>query len=162
IVELIICFVGFLVMLRYFGVNATATLAGLGVGGIAVALATQKTLENLIGGISILSDDAVRVGDLVKVGDTLGNVEDISLRSTRIRTLDRTLVNVPNGELASMNILTLSARDKFMLNPIFGLRYGTRPVEMQGALDGIRELLSQSPRVEPGSVRVRFLRFGPS
>lgn len=81
-------FVGFLIGLRYFHVNVTAVLAGLGVGGIAIALAAQKTLENVIGGISIIVDNVVHVGDFLKVGDTMGDVEDIGLRSTRIRTLD--------------------------------------------------------------------------
>ena len=162
IVDLVIVFVGLIAVLRYFGINATAALAGLGVGGIAIALATQKTLENFIGGISILSDDAVRVGDLLKVGDTLGTVEDISLRSTRIRTLDRTVVNVPNGQLSEMSITTLSSRDKFALNPIFGLRYGARAPEIQQTLFGIHERLAGHPQIEPGSIRVRFLRIGAS
>ena len=93
---LLVIFAGVLVTLHYFGVGATAALAGLGVGGIAVAFAAQKTLENVIGGVSLIFDKALRVGDSLKVGDTQGTVEDIGLRSTRIRTLERTLVSVPN------------------------------------------------------------------
>ncbi|HZR58904.1 MAG TPA: mechanosensitive ion channel family protein [Terriglobales bacterium] len=162
VAEIAIIFVGFLIILRFLGVNATAALAGLGVGGIAVALAAQNTLENLVGGISLLSDDAVRVGDFLEAGGTQGTVENISLRSTRIRTLDRTLVNVPNGELASVSIATLSARDKYAVNPILGLRYGTTSSQMRNILDGIRTLLAQNPLVEADTIRVRFLRFGPS
>jgi len=78
--------------LHRFGIDPTAALAGLGVGGIAVALAAQKTLENLIAGISLIADHAVQVGDTLKLGDTVGTVEEVGLRSTRIRTLDRTVV----------------------------------------------------------------------
>jgi MscS family membrane protein len=160
--DVVIVFAGLLVSLRYFGVNPTAALAGLGVGGVAVALATQKTLENLIGGISILSDNAVQVGDTLTAGDITGVVEDISLRSTRIRTLARTQVSVPNGQLANMSIETIRSRDKFLLNPVLGLRFGTTSLQMQRVLDGIRSFLSQNPDVEANSVRVRFLRLGPS
>lgn len=160
--DVVIVLGGVLFSLTHFGINPTAALAGVGVGGIAVALATQKTLENLIGGISILSDDVVRVGDTLRAGDILGTVEDISLRSTRIRTLDRTLVSVPNGQLASMSIETLRSRDKFRLNPVLALRFGTTSVQMQKVLDGIRSVLSQNPDVEATSVQVRFLRLGSS
>ena len=87
----------------------TAALAGLGVGGIAVALAAQKTLENVIGGVSIIADRAVQVGDFVKVGATMGTVEDIGLRSTRIRTMDRSLVSIPNGQISNERLEDLSS-----------------------------------------------------
>jgi MscS family membrane protein len=99
-----------LVALAYFGVDPTAALAGLGIGGIAVALAAQKTLENVIGGLSLIFDRAVRVGDFLKLGDALGTVDSIGLRSTRIRTLDRTILSVPNGQIANASLETLSAR----------------------------------------------------
>ena len=120
-----VIFVGMLVTLRYFGVNPTGALAGLGIGGIAVALAAQKTLENIVGGVSIILDQSVRVGDTLKVGDVLGTVREIGLRSTQIRTLDRTTVSVPNGQIANMTLENLSSRDKFWLHPILGLHYNT-------------------------------------
>jgi len=162
VVDLLIVFAGVLVTLYYFGVNPTGALAGLGVGGIAVALAAQKTLENVLGGVSIIVDQAVRVGDSLKVGDTQGTVVDIGLRSTRIRTLDRTVVSVPNGQIANMTLENFSSRDKFWFHPILALRYGTTSPQMHTVLDHIRSLLEESRHVEPDSVRVRFLRFGPS
>ena len=162
VVDLLIIFAGVLVTLHYFRVNATAALAGLGVGGIAVALAAQKTLENVIGGVSLIFDRAVRVGDVLKVGDTQGTVADIGLRSTRIRTLDRSLVSVPNGQIANMSLEDLSSRDKFWFHPILALRYGTTSPQMCTVLEGIRSLLGESRHLQPDSVRVRFLRFGPS
>jgi len=160
--DLLVIFTGALVTLHYFGVNPTAALAGLGVGGIAVALAAQKTLENVIGGVSLIFDHAVRVGETVKVGDFLGTVDDIGLRSTRIRTLDRTMVSVPNGQIATMTLENLSLRDKFWLHPILALRYGTTSAQLCTLLEEIHALLAESRHLDPASVRVRFLRFGPS
>src|SRR6185436_11530133 len=95
---------GVIVALHFFGLDPTAALAGLGIGGIAVALAAQKTLENVIGGFSLVFDKAVKVGDFLKFGDTMGTVDRVGLRSTRIRTLDRTILSVPNGQIATVNI----------------------------------------------------------
>jgi MscS family membrane protein len=162
VVHLLVIFAGALVTLHYFGVNATAALAGLGVGGIAVALAAQKTLENVIGGVSLICDRAVRVGDVIKAGDTVGTVDDIGLRSTKIRTPDRTVVTVPNGHIANMTLESLSSRDKFWFHPILALRYGTTSPQMCAVLEGLRSLLRESRNLETASARVRFLRFSPS
>jgi MscS family membrane protein len=151
-----------LLMLYYFGVNPTAALAGLGVGGIAVALAAQKTLENVIGGVSLMVDKALQVGDTLKVGDTCGTVEEIGLRSTRIRTFDRTLVTVPNGQIANVTLETLSARDKFWFHPLIGLRYGTSAEQLSAVIGRVHQLLSTDSRLDQESVRARFSGFGSS
>ena len=156
----IVVLVGGLVALRFFGIDATAALAGLGIGGIAVALAAQKTLENVIGGLSLVFDKVVRVGDFLKVGETVGTVDHIGLRSTRIRTLDRTLVSVPNGQIASVSIETLSARDKFWFHHFVALRYETTSVQMRSVIEGFQNLLVGYPGVDFDSIRVRFLRLG--
>lgn len=160
--DLLIIFAGVLAALSHFGVNLTAALAGLGVGGIAVALAAQKTLENVIGGISLIFDKVVRVGDTLKMGDTVGTVEEITLRSTRIRTNDRTVISVPNGQIASLSVETLSARDRFWFHPLISLQYGTTVAQIQAVATGIRELLDANSTVDPKSVRVRFLGFATS
>jgi MscS family membrane protein len=162
VIELFAILTGLLVGLYHFGLNPAAVLAGLGVGGIAIALAAQKTLENVLGGISIIFDWVVRVGDLLKVGDTLGMIEDVGLRSTRIRTLDRSLVSVPNGQLANLTLENLSARDKFWFHPSVRLRYDTTAGQMQSIVEGLSNLLAQHPRIEPNSAYVRFRRFGTS
>src|SRR5262249_39613313 len=113
ILDVLVIFAGVLAALRRFGVNPTPVLAGLGVGGIAIALAAQKTLENVIAGASLIFDQALRVGDALKIGEIQGTVDHIGLRSTRIRTLDRTIVTVPNGQVANMSLEILSARDRF-------------------------------------------------
>ncbi len=156
----IVLFVGLLFMLYHFGINVTAALAGLGVGGIAVALAAQKTLENVIGGVSLIADHAVRVGDLLNVDNVQGTVEEVGLRSTRIRTQDRTLVILPNGQIANMRLETVSVRDKFWFHPVIRLRSETTPCQLRLVLADIRELLRLNPNIDPGSVRVRFIRLG--
>lgn len=161
-IDLLVIFIGLLVSLWHFGINVNTALAGLGVGGIAVALAAQKTLENVIGGISITFDQAVRVGDWLNVGTANGDVEYVGLRSTRIRTLDRTVISVPNGQLANVQLETLSARDKFWFHPNLGLRYETTAAQLCSVTTRTADMLSQRSFVDRGSVRVRFLRFGPS
>lgn len=155
-------FIGLLFTLHHFGINLTATLAGLGVGGIAVALAAQKTLENVIAGVSLIIDHAVRVGDSLNFGDVQGTVVEVGLRSTRIRTVDRTIVSFPNGQIANMRLETLSARDMFLFHPVIGLRYKTSPEELRSVMAEIHSLLSTHAATDTGSVRVRFVRFGAS
>src|SRR3954468_1054451 len=149
-----------LATLRHFGIDPTPALAGLGVGGIAVALAAQKTLENVIAGASLIFDQAVRVGDSLKVGEIVGTVDEIGLRSTRIRTLDRTVVIVPNSQIASAAVETLSARDKFWFHPVVGLRYETTQPQLQDVMQGIRRMLDQHSSIARESARVRLIRLG--
>jgi MscS family membrane protein len=160
VIDIAILFAGFLFTLRYFGVDPTAALAGLGVGGIAVALAAQKTLENVIGGISLIADQALRVGDVLKLGDVCGAIEEVGLRSTRIRTMDRTIVTVPNGQIATVSLETLSARDKFWFHHVACLSYETNAEQMRAVLEGIRNLLTSHANVEADSARVRFIHLG--
>ncbi len=159
-VDVLIFFAGVVVSLYYWGVNPTAALAGLGVGGIAVALAAQKTLENVIGGVSLILDRALHVGDFIKVGDTVGTVYDIGLRSTRIRTLERTVVSLPNGQVATMTLEIFSARDKFWFHPLISLRHETNSEQMRSVVTGVRTLLAAHPSVDRESIHVRFLRVG--
>lgn len=158
-IDLILVFAGFLVVLRHFGISPTAALAGLGVGGIAIALAAQKTLENVVGGISLILDEAVRVGDVLKVGEITGTVDDIGLRSIRIRTLDRTMLVIPNGQLANMNLEIISCRDKFWFHPIIAVRYETTPAQISLMTESVRNLLITSPYIDRDTVRVRFLQM---
>ncbi len=159
-VDMLAIFVGVLATLRHFGVDPTPALAGLGVGGIAVALAAQKTLENVIAGASLIFDQAVTTGDFMKMGEISGTVDHIGLRSTRIRTLDRTIVSVPNSQIASTCLETLSARDKFWFHHVVGLRYETTPDQLRAVINGLRGVLASQPLTDGDSIRVRFLRLG--
>lgn len=161
-VDFLIFVAGGLTMLRYFGIDATAALAGLGIGGIAVALAAQKTLENVVGGLSIIFDRAVRVGDFLKIGTTSGTVEYVGLRSTRIRTMDRTVLSVPNGQMATVNIETFTDRDKFWFHHFVGVSYSTTATQLRAITGEMRELLLKHSRADDSSIRVRVVRLGES
>ncbi|HYW39331.1 MAG TPA: mechanosensitive ion channel family protein [Terriglobales bacterium] len=140
----------------------TTVLAGLGIGGIAIAFAAQKTLENLFGGISVLADEVIRVGDYCRFGDRTGTVEDISLRSTRVRTDARTELSIPNGTLATMSIENFARRDKILFNPVLAIRYETTADQLRYLLAEIRRMLYGHPKVESASASLRFANFDNS
>jgi MscS family membrane protein len=141
------------------GVNVKTTLAGLGIGGLAIALAAQKSLENLIGGISLLMDKAIRVGDFCKIGDQMGIVEDIGLRSLKMRNLDQALTVVPNGSLAQMQFQNLARRTKMLILETFSLRIETSAEQLRSVLDRVQSMLDQHPAIEPKSCRLRVASF---
>jgi MscS family membrane protein len=151
---------GLIVILDTLGFNVSAGLAALGIGGIAVALGAQKTIENLIGSVTLIADHPIREGDFCKFGDQLGQVEEIGMRSTRIRTLDRTIVTVPNGEFSSLKIENFAMRDKFWFHPKLGLRYETTPDQIRYLLIELRAMLLSHPKVDPDPARVRFTGLG--
>ena len=157
----VIVFAG-LMGLSMLGVDITAAVAGLGIGSIGIAFAAQKTLENLLGGISILGDQVIRVGETCRIGEEIGTVEDISLRSTRIRTLAGTTLSVPNGQLANMNVENISRRKKSLLQARIGLRSETSSEQMRSLLEEMRALLLRHPKVDPDVAQVHFIEFGES
>ena len=155
--------VGIVVVFYHFaGINLTAVMAGLGVGGIAVAFAAQKTIENFLGGVFLVWDKPIRLGDFCKAGEHQGTVEDIGLRSTRIRTLNRTVVFIPNGQLSSINVENFTLRDRFLFRHTLNLRYETTADQLRYLLVQLRELLYRHPRVDSASAYVRFIGFGQS
>jgi MscS family membrane protein len=160
VIKGVVAVLALLVLLQNLGINVTALLAGLGVGGIAVALAAQGALENLFGGLTLMTDRPVRVGDFCRFGDRIGTVEDIGLRSTRIRTLDRTVVTVPNKQFASIQLENFALRDRIWYHPRLGLRYETTPDQLRYVLVEIRRMLYAHPKVNPDPARIRFLGFG--
>jgi MscS family membrane protein len=147
-------------VLSNWGYNTTTIVAGLGVGGIAIALAAQKTIENFFGGVAVVSDRPVAVGDFCKFGDRMGTVEDIGLRSTRIRTLDRTLVTVPNGQFSSMTLENFDQRDKMLFHFTLNLRRDTKPDQVRALLAAITKTLAEHPKLETGPIPVRFVGVG--
>ena len=153
---------GIILSLDTFGVDVTAGLAALGIGGIAIALGAQKTVENFIGSLTIIADQPMRVGDFCKFGTTVGTVEDIGIRSTRIRTNERTVVTVPNSTMSSASIENYSQRDRFWFHPTISLRYETTPDQIRFLLVRLREMLYAHPKVSPDPARIRFIGFGAS
>jgi MscS family membrane protein len=145
--------------LRILGLDISTALAGVGIGGIALGLGAQKTFENLFGGISILFDKVVLIGDTCKINNQLGVVEDIGLRSTRLRTNDRTLLSIPNGTMATSTIENLRTRDKFLCQQIVRLRYDLSPDHVRYVLEELRNVLRDDPKVEESTARIRFNKF---
>ena len=158
--KVIIVIAALLAAIDSFGFNVWGFVASLGVAGVAVALAAQKSLENFFGGVFLIVDEPVRIGDFCRFGSQLGIVEEIGLRSTRVRTLDRTIVTIPNSEFSSLQIENFARRDRIRFHTVLGLRYETTPDQMRHVLAGIRRLLLAHPRVEVDPARVRFVGFG--
>jgi MscS family membrane protein len=148
-----------LLVFHAMGFDTSTALAGVGIGGIAIALGAQKSMENLIGGIAVLSDEVIRVGDVCRFGSSTGVVEDISLRSTRIRTGERTELSIPNGTLATMTVENLTRRDKMLFEVKLGLRYETTPDQLRVVLAETRRMLYEHPKVEQSSASIRFTGF---
>jgi MscS family membrane protein len=160
VAKVIILLLTIAAILGSWGYNTTTLLAGLGLGGVAIALAAQKTIENLFGSVSVISDRPVSVGDFCKFGDRVGTVEDIGLRSTRIRTLDRTLVTVPNGSFSTMTLENFDRRDKMWFHSTLNLRRDTTPEQVRALMQSITKILKDYSKVETGSLPVRFVGIG--
>lgn len=156
--------VGFAILaaLAELGYSVTGVLAGLGIGGLALALGAQKTLENVFGAFALAVDQPIREGDFVRIDDFVGTVETIGLRSTRFRTLDRTLISIPNGKLADMRLETFAARDRVRLQTVVGLRYGTTAEQLRQITEGFKEALKAQPELWPESVAVNLVKLGES
>ena len=154
--------IGVIVLLSELGVPVTSLLAGLGLGGLEVALAAQKTVENLIGAISIGADQPFMEGDFVKIEDFVATVERVGLRSTRFRTLDRTLITIPNGKLAEMRIESYTARDRYRFATTLALVYETRAEQLQQVLERATALLKAQPNVWPEGIGVRLVKLSAS
>jgi len=157
--KIVILIFGALFWLNNIGVNITTVLAGLGVGGLAIALALQKPLEDMMGAFTIFSQATIRVGDLCKYGTFTGTVEEISLRTVKLRTLTNTLVFIPNSRIAYVEVENISAREKIRFWPTLRLRLDSKPEQLKVILDGIIEMLKAHERVHDDPVRVRLTDF---
>jgi MscS family membrane protein len=151
-----------LALLQNLGLNVTGLLAGLGIGGLAVALAAQETVKNFFGGLALIADQPVRIGDFCRFGNTMGTVEDISLWSTRVRTLDQTLVSIPNSQFAGMQLENFTRRDLMPLSTKFSVRAQTSADDLRSALTDLRQMLTAHPKVQHDRVRVSVVGFNGS
>lgn len=142
------------------GYPVTSVVAGFGLGGIALALAAQKTVENLFGSISILADQPFLVGDTIRVDGVEGTVERIGVRSTRLRTADRTAVIIPNGKLADMRIESLGPRDRIRFATKIVLDRATPIAKVEAVLAGLKKKLSEHPKIESKNVWVHLVSLG--
>jgi MscS family membrane protein len=160
VVRVFLLAVGAIALVAQFGYSVATLIAGLGIGGIAVALAAQKTLEHVFGSMAIGLDQPIRVGDWVRTGDVEGAVEAIGLRSTRIRTIEHSVVAIPNGRLSEQQMENLGVRERILLRTTVGLEYGTTVTQLRAVRDDIERLLRAEPLIWPDRVVVRFATFG--
>ena len=151
-----IVIIGFITILGAIGFDVKTWFAALGIGGIALALGAQKTVENFVGSVTLIADQPIRVGDFCKVGEITGTVESIGMRSTRIRTNKRTVVTVPNGSFSSNTIENYAHRDRFLFDPVLEFRMETTPDQLRYLLVEIRTLLYSHTSVNPEPAKVRF------
>ncbi|HEX5818047.1 MAG TPA: mechanosensitive ion channel family protein [Gemmatimonadales bacterium] len=158
IMRLLLLFMGLVAVLAQFRYPVTTLLAGLGVGGVAVALGAQKTFENVLGSVAISIDRPFRVGDWIEVEGISGLVEEIGLRSTRIRTMARTLITFPNGRLADQRVERHTARDRWLWNVTFGLTYDATVPQIEAIAADMERWLTGHPRIASGDVK--FSGFG--
>jgi MscS family membrane protein len=148
-----------IILLNRAGVNVSALVTGLGIGGVAIAFAAQKTLSDLFGGIAIVMRGAVRVGDFCVIAGRQGTVEEIGISSLRMRTQDRTVVTIPNAKVAEMDLENLTLRDGFWLHQVFTLRFDTPSSVVQRVLDGMVEILKAHRNIDPASARARLIHL---
>ena len=142
------------------GYKVTTLLAGLSISGVAVALASQKSLENIFGAVTLFTARPVKVGDFCRFGDKMGTVEEIGLRATKIRTLERSVISIANSEFANMHLDNLSLRDRFWYHPMLQLRSETTPDQIRYILVEVRKMLYAHPKVLSDPLHVRFTGFG--
>ena len=152
LIKAFVVVVAVVMVLTLLGVDTKTALAGVGIGGIAIALGAQKTVENLLGGIFLLSDKALAVGDTCTIGNRMGVVEDITLRSVRLRTLEQTLLSIPAGTLSQSNVENLSARGKILIQSRLRLRYGTSADQLRSILGDDRERIGGAREAREGHV----------
>src|SRR5580704_1708550 len=161
IIKALVVVMALFFILGVLGFNMSTALAGVGIGTLAVGFGAQQTIANLFGGVSVLGDEVIRVGDVCKFGDRTGTVEDIGLRSTRVRTEERTLLAIPNGTVATFNVENLSQRDKILFKTVLGLHLDTSAERLRHILTEIRGVLSGHEKIEKSTIRVRLVELAP-
>jgi MscS family membrane protein len=163
IVKVLVVTIGAIATLGALGLPVGSLIAGLGIGGIALAFGAQKTVENLFGAFALGVDQPLREGDFVRLDDrVLGTVEAVGLRSTRIRTLDRTIISLPNGRVADMQIETFALRDRCRLHTTIGVVYGTTHSQLVELLRRLDAVLRDHPKIWHDDIIVRFSGFAAS
>jgi MscS family membrane protein len=159
-IRILVVTLGILFILENFGYDITSLLAGLGLGGLAFALAAQDTVSNIFGSITVFSDKSFQLGDWISIGDIEGTVEDIGFRSTRIRRFDQALVTVPNSQFIKGGVINYSARKKRRIEFYLGVIYGTSVNKIKEVLEGIKKIIEEDDRFDHSFYMVKFTDFG--
>lgn len=162
VLRVLIIFVGFLHVLTLFGVEPTTVLAGASIGGLALAFAAQDSVKNLIGTVVIFLDKPFHIGDWVEIGSVVGTVENVGLRSTRVRAADTSLYQIPNSKVSESEINNKGLRIYRRYRTELGIRYDTPPELIQAFVTGVRELVIAHPETLSDSYNVEFTGFGDS
>jgi MscS family membrane protein len=163
IIKIIIIFMGFISILGNWGIDVSAILASLGIGGLALALAAKDTVANFFGGLTLLTDDSLKVGDWVKIGDCEGIVEDIGLRATKIRTFSKSLINLPNQTLSNEAVENYSRRGIRRISFKIGLVYSTSEEQMNNILKDIKHMINTHKSISQDSIKlINFDEFSDS
>jgi MscS family membrane protein len=160
LINVLIIVVAIFSILTITGVDTKTALAGVGIGGVALAFGAQKTVENLLGGVFLLTDKALAVGDSCCISNRVGTVEDITLRSVRLRTAEQSLLSIPAGMLSQANVENFSTRSKILAQANVRLRYGTTAQQLRSVLNGLQKLLVENPKIEPETARIQLVAFG--
>ncbi|MDR0352317.1 MAG: mechanosensitive ion channel family protein [Opitutaceae bacterium] len=153
---------GVLMIAQGMGANVGALLAGLGIGGLALALAAQDTVANVFGAVVVAIDQPFRIGEAVQIGNFTGTVEHVGIRSTRLRTPQKTLVTIPNKTMASESIVNLSRITQRRVEITIGLTYDTTAAQLEEIVEEIRRIATADAAIDPASVIVQFTHFGAS
>ena len=157
--KILVVLVLIIALLTHAGVNVSALVAGLGIGGVALALAAQKTLADLFGGMSIVMRGAVRVGDFCQIDGNMGTVEDIGVSALNLRTLSRSVISIPNSKVAEVGLENFSLRDQYWVHPVFSLRFDTSSEVMKVVLSQIDQIIKSHPEINPHSARTRLINL---
>jgi MscS family membrane protein len=158
--KILLVILAVLVLLQAIGVQISALVTAVGVGGIGLALAGQRIVENMFSGLVLMGDQPVRVGDFCRFGPHEGTIERIGLWSTRVRTLGRSVVSVPNAQFLMLQVENIQRRDRILFQTTLPLRYETTPDQLRWIVVRIREMFYSHPRVDPDPARVRLTGFG--
>lgn len=158
--KIFVVILGIIFILQNHGINVTSLLAGLGLGGLAFALAARDTLANFFGSITIFMDKPFQVGDLIKTSNAEGIVEEIGFRSTRLRTLYNSVISVPNSNLAVTEIDNLGLRNYRRLKMTLNLTYSTGPQQMEAFVEGIKAIIKANEHIRQDSYEVHFNEYG--
>ncbi|MBS3796196.1 mechanosensitive ion channel domain-containing protein [Pseudoalteromonas sp. BDTF-M6] len=161
VVQIAVVIMALFLWLENLGFSATTLVAGLGIGGLAVALAAQKSVENIIGAITLYSSAPVRVGQVCRFGEQVGTVEEIGLRATRVRTLNRTVIHVPNARFVDMELENISERERIAYRPELILDRSTTSAQISALQAELIDMLTRQPDVADNPCRVRFTGFVP-
>ena len=156
---IVIIFSIFFILGAIFELNIASLIAGLGIGGLAIALAAKESLENLLGSFTIFLDKPFVIGDLIKIGEVVGHVENIGFRSTRIRTLEKSFVTIPNKKLVDNELDNLSLRSQRRISFNIALTYDTNPDQFKNIIADVQTFLMNHPSISKDETFVNLHNF---